>query len=165
MSWERQVEQVTDYLREQGAGPNIFNACFHTDIEAVRRMLRQDPNAARAVDPYGNTTLIWAVRPRERGGKTTELVKLLIDHGADVNRTEKVGWRFAPLHFVCDWWSYNPPERTELAEILLDAGAKINAPAKPGYTPLDLARRRNRAKLAELLESRGGKKGTVVEEE
>ncbi len=165
MSWDRQVEKVAEYLREQGAGPDLFDACFHTEIEVVRKMLQQDPNAARAIDPYGNTTLIWATRPRDRGGKTVDLVKLLIDHGADVNRAEKVGWRFAPLHFVCDWWSYKSPERTELAKILLDAGAQINAPAKPGYTPLDLARRRSRTKLTELLKSRGGKKGTAVDDE
>jgi len=61
-----------------------------------------------------------------------EIAQVLIEHGADVNRTMDGGQTV--LHFaVVD-------KNLKLVRTLLKAGANPNAKSKQGYTPLDVAR-------------------------
>ena len=61
----------------------------------------------------------------------TDIARLLIEHGADVNRAMPEG--NTALHFAVS--DQNP----ELIRLLLAAGADKSAKTKQGYTPVDIA--------------------------
>ena len=79
-----------------------------------------------------------------------EIVKLLIDRGADVNLVTKAG--NAPLHIVIDEIG-----NIEIVEVLIKNGADINAKNNEGKTPLDLSIDNNYVEIIKILRSHGGK--------
>ena len=76
-----------------------------------------------------------------------ELVKLLIDAGADVNKANEKGE--TPLY----WAAANG--RTECVKLLIDAGADVNKADKDGRTPLILAAYYGHAECVKLLINAG----------
>ena len=86
----------------------------------------------------------------------TEIVKLLLDKGADVN--VKLGpWEWTPLHWAAK------RGYTDIAELMLTKGADINAKNKYkwlfyeyGHTPLYYAIRKGHYETAAFLRRHGG---------
>ena len=74
-------------------------------------------------------------------------VKLLIDRGADVNRTYDDG--ATALHLACQ------EGHTEVAGLLIDRGADINAALPDGRTAFFVACQNNRYDIVELLMRKG----------
>jgi len=73
-------------------------------------------------------------------------VKLLLDNGAKVDAEETShGW--TPLHQTVIY------HRLAVAKLLLASGADPNVMNKDGRTPLDLAIRHGRPKIADLLKA------------
>ncbi|KDQ08338.1 hypothetical protein BOTBODRAFT_139049, partial [Botryobasidium botryosum FD-172 SS1] len=73
------------------------------------------------------------------GRASPDVTRLLIRHGADVNKVvNDAGW--TPLHVLCcrDITS-DLPILSQLFGILLDSGANVNAKDRHGYTPLHYA--------------------------
>ncbi|OGP62749.1 MAG: hypothetical protein A2170_10050 [Deltaproteobacteria bacterium RBG_13_53_10] len=66
-------------------------------------------------------------------------VRLLIDHGADVNESDS--WKSTPLHHACRVLSAKHGLKDSVATIrlLLDKGAQVNAIDSDGKTPLIVA--------------------------
>ena len=64
----------------------------------------------------------------------TDVIKRLVDEGADVNRQTRYGQN-TPLHMAAD---YN---QTEAVRLLLDNGADINLENNDNKTPLHVARK------------------------
>ena len=62
----------------------------------------------------------------------TDVIKRLVDEGADVNRQDD-GWENTPLHWAA---RHN---YTEALRLLLDNGADINLKNYSNKTPLDVA--------------------------
>jgi len=77
----------------------------------------------------------------------TEIVKLLISNGADVNAKDSTG--YTPLMYAI--WS----EKTETAKLLINNGADVNAKDSTGYTPLMYAIWSEKTEMAKLLISNG----------
>jgi len=105
----------------------------------------------------GDYTLHFAVKEGE-----VEIVKLLIDGGANVNAKGERG--YTPLHMVV----YEG--KLEIAKFLIEKGADINAKDNYGYTPLkhaigisqdtwrfDSTRRAKAKELADFLRKHGAK--------
>lgn len=80
-----------------------------------------------AIDTLGQTALIAAA-----SHANIEVVRLLLDHGADATITDEAGW--GPLHHAI-YAGANP----ELLQLLLDHGARIDDRNDRGVTPLYLA--------------------------
>ena len=137
-------------------------AAEHSQISEITQLLNAgaDVNARIRLGPHrGQTPLHRAmVRDLFRGGKeknTLEVVKLLLDVGADVNaRSNK---NVTPLHFAA--WGC----KIEVVEILIKHGADINIPDDDGKTPLhgavrepiDRARKKNTLAVVGLLLNAG----------
>ena len=98
------------------------------DVITVDRMLREgmpvDVNNVNSYTALHSATLL----------NRTDVIKRLVDEGADVNRQTRYGQN-TPLHMAAD---YN---QTEAVRLLLDNGADINLENNDNKTPLHVARK------------------------
>ncbi len=113
--------------------------------------------AVDARDPDGRTTLMLiptVLTPEKLRGRsksdngvrsrTVQLARLLIQHGADVNLTEKkFGW--SPLMFAAH------SGFAEMVALLLKAGARADVTDLDGQTALSLAKEKGFADIVSLL--------------
>jgi ankyrin repeat protein len=93
----------------------------------------------------GDTPLHSSVQRRRR-----EIVKLLLDSGAEVNAVNR--WGQTPLHYACVC------RQKEIVEVLLDSGADVNIRDKNGHTAVALAsspKGTANKDIVELLVSKG----------
>ena len=98
----------------------------------------------KATNRYGGTGLIPACHYGH-----LETVKLLLTTKIDVNHVNNLGWT-ALLEAVI--LGDGGPTHTEIVRLLLAHGANPRIADREGVTPLQHAKRRNFARMAELLE-------------
>src|SRR5262249_30205243 len=91
-----------------------ITALYRKDYETLQRLV--DKDAINLPDEHGSTLLMLAVS----AGDGPQLVKFLIDRGADVNRVEG-SQRFTVLQIAAQ------DVRRECVPVLLEAGADANA--------------------------------------
>lgn len=140
----------------------IFQAVLESE-EAVRRLLADDPTAARTrasrdhlVEsiPHwlyvGDTSLHLAA-----AGLRVKIAKVLLKAGADVNAQNRRGG--TPLHYACDprprsGGTWSPSEQAALIRLLVEHGADIDRSDRGGATALHRAvRARSTAAVRQLL--------------
>lgn len=123
----------------------VFEAAAFGRVEALRRILDDDPALAAAFSEDGFTALHLAVF-----GKQQETARLLIERGADVDAlaTGSIA-RVRPLGTAAFVRS------VPLARLLLDAGADVNGAGQGGFTALDSAKQSGDEELVGLLRERG----------
>jgi uncharacterized protein len=123
----------------------VFEAAAFGRVEALRRILDDDPALAAAFSEDGFTALHLAVF-----GKQQETARLLIERGADVDAlaTGSIA-RVRPLGTAAFVRS------VPLARLLLDAGADVNGEGEGGFTALDSATQSGDEELVRLLLERG----------
>lgn len=142
-------------IRELGArdpgqvdafGPDGFHplglAAFFKRPEAVRALLDLGADVHLASRPAGFTPLHSAVAD-DTGAAAKEIVRMLLDAGADPNARSASGG--TPLHtaaFTGD---------VTMIRLLLAAGASPMVEDDRGRTPLDLARERDMTEAAAVL--------------
>jgi len=78
-----------------------------------------------------------------------EVVRLLIDHGANVNNANQLG--LTALHYA----TAQSDRSDAIVDLLLRSGANINAIGPSGFTPLDLADITNTECIQQLLDEGG----------
>lgn len=130
------------------AGDDLYLACFGDDDHESLRLL-----LAHATNVADTDALSAPISTRD-----TEGVRLLLEAGADPNRPlgaelTGVGNPQEPSVYAairCDC-----PH--ELIQLLLQAGADPNASGPDGYSPDQLAARRGRADVVNLLRRHGGR--------
>ncbi|MEM9253500.1 MAG: ankyrin repeat domain-containing protein [Planctomycetota bacterium] len=149
-----EAEAVADYLIEQGARPDLYVACTLGLLDCVRGLLADDPSLAKVSDPDGMTALHWAVRNRRHPEQAVEIVRQLLEAGAELQATNPTEDGMRPLHHAAEW-----PASPEVVDLLLARGADINALAAASrWAPLDYAIDRGREQVAEQLRAHGGRR-------
>lgn len=128
--------------------PPIVNAALNNDMPSIRNMMNQKTDINTREQVSGLVVLtaaacgssFFAVQPETREVGRSEMVKFLIQKGADVNSRDTRG-RTA-MHCVLD---------KDIAQLLIDGGADINARDKSGTLPLTLASEKNQWDIVRLL--------------
>jgi len=108
--------------------------CFWDRTEAVRLLLDAgaDPNVKNR-DGYAALHSALDHKSKTAG----DIVKLLIEHGADVNQRADIQddeRGYTPLHYAC-----GKSKNAKAVCLLIEAGADVNATADNGFTPLNSA--------------------------
>jgi ankyrin repeat protein len=107
----------------------LFWAVASGQVKSAEFLIKHGADV-NATNVFGSTPLLTAARETD----VPELMKLLIETGADVNARDSEGEN--ALHKLA-WFGY-PQRNIETAQRLLDAGADITAKNKEGKTPLDI---------------------------
>jgi ankyrin repeat protein len=131
----------------------LFWAVANGKVKAAELLLKNGAEV-NARNAFGGTPLLTAARNTD----LPELMKLLIEAGANVNAMDSQGEN--ALHKLA-WFGY-PQNNVQTARILLDAGADITVKNKQGKTPLDILldnSLRNKD-LVELYRHNSGNKAT-----
>lgn len=153
----RQQPVYTDYFSQK---VRILTAARLGDIASVKAMLTRDPTLVHASMKRGEYLL--SSRQALHVGDTPiyeaaahnhpELVRLLLDYGADINICTNTGE--TPLHGAI------AAHHQLMVTLLLDNGADINASLAQGQTPLRFAVIKGYADIVELLLARGAQPNT-----
>ena len=104
--------------------PALFAAIRAGDLQKTASLLETDRTLVNAADRNGTTPLLYAATCSD-----SEVLKLLIDRGADVNRADREGG--TALMFAAD--------DVDKVRLLVDKGAKVDAKSGMGRTPLIIA--------------------------
>jgi uncharacterized protein len=120
----------------------IHKAAYRGELKKVRDLLQEGANPD-ARDSFGGTALHAAMFQ-----KNMEVVKVLLDHGCDIN-AQGTGNGYTPLHDAV--WA----ENGEAVNLLLDRGARTNLKGKDGLTPYAKAQKEGKTKILRIFESRG----------
>ncbi|XP_059108414.1 ankyrin repeat domain-containing protein 7-like isoform X1 [Peromyscus eremicus] len=126
---------------DEGKRTALHFACFYGHINLVCLLLFKDCEI-NALDNQMSTPLMKAVQSWE-----TEIVSVLLDHGADPNIKDCNGE--AAIHHAVY------VDRPDIASSLLEFGGNIEDTTKDGLTPLLLALRERKHRMAAYLITHG----------
>lgn len=135
-------KEIAELLIAAGVEPNIFEAAATGRVERVRALLKQHPELARAYSPDG-----WTALHLNFGN--LEVVKLMLDSGADINAVSKNKLLATPLQGAA------AAQRIEVARLLLAHGAKVNTRGEGGGSPLHEVAANGQMEFARLLLEHG----------
>jgi ankyrin repeat protein len=146
---------VVDAILASGYKLDLRTAVLIQKRDVIRKMLKEDPKLARQPskgwDLWGAKTPLGLAASR----KDKEIVKLLLEAGADVNETT-----FMPNGGGNATALTNAVRAgdTEIVKLLLDRGANTDVTGGKFYrTILDYARKHSAREIVELLEKAGAK--------
>ena len=166
-------KDVVTALLDSGVELDVFEAAATGYTARLREVVANDPSLVNVYSPDGFTPLGFAVffsQPENvkallnagadvnlpsresmkvtplasaAAAKQTELARVLIAHGANVNARGATG--HVPLHEAA------ANGTVELVKLLIDSGAAVNAKTDDGKTPLDFAIEYKRDEVVDLL--------------
>ncbi|HEX9106281.1 MAG TPA: ankyrin repeat domain-containing protein [Longimicrobiales bacterium] len=143
--------QVLDHLRARGAYVDICTASYIGDLERVRELLAQDASLAnRPSDYVSYYACSGTPLPNAARGGHIDVVRLLLEHGADPNLPEE---HIAPRGHALYSAVYN--DHMEIARLLLEKGAFPNVEVESSADTLTIARSRGNREMIDLLVSYG----------
>lgn len=122
----------------------MWQAVDRGDAAAVSALLKTNPELVKWRAPMGGSFLGNAVQSSSAG---EDMVRLLIEKGADVNAADMFG--ITPLEEAV------VKRGTNIVTLLLDSGADINHHDKDGLSPLNAAVKYGAKANADLLLARG----------
>ncbi|XP_066435345.1 ankyrin repeat and SAM domain-containing protein 6 [Eleutherodactylus coqui] len=111
---------------EEKRRPDVFHAVKMGNLPLVKEIVEEDPSQVNAVNADGASPLMIAAVT----GKL-ELVQLLVDKSADINKQDSV-------HAWTALMQATYHGNKEIVIYLLNQGADVNLRAKNGYTAFDL---------------------------
>lgn len=150
--WAGYIYAVRAYLPSLLSGSSLtdssgfvsdfFGAVQFGDENKVSKLLRMFPGLVSVREESGETPLHFAA-----GGDKVEIVKMLLDHGADGNAKTNGGG--TPLCRT------TPKANLEIARLLMDHGADVNAPCEASETVLNTMIDLGNNEFVELLLQHG----------
>jgi ankyrin repeat protein len=149
--WPTTPAEVLAHLRERGAYVDICTAASVGDLERVRELLDQDPSLANRVSEYV-TYYIGSGAPLKNAAARghIEIVKLLLERGADPNLPEE---GIAPHGHAL--YSAVANGHHEIVKLLLERGAYPNPEVESSADALSRALSNSDQPMIELLCSYG----------
>lgn len=131
-------------VHSQSSTDDLFVAVEKNDIQKVGVLLPLGADV-NAKDPYANMTpLMMAAYDGY-----TEIAKLLIEKGAQVNAKGGVDMDMTPLIYAAS------QDQLDMVKLLMDKGANVNVKTKYGWTPLFFAASRGKVDIAKLFIDKG----------
>jgi len=127
---------------EATAVPPVANASEAEEMANLQRIVQDSPDLINAVGRNEQTLLQTAAA---RG--QTEIVRFLLDHGAEVNGPKQIG--LTALHYAVG------NGRMRVMEMLVKAGATIAATSSSGVTALHLAVLKGHRNIVQALLASG----------
>ncbi|MEM7165527.1 MAG: ankyrin repeat domain-containing protein [Planctomycetota bacterium] len=152
--------ELYEKLIQLGANVDLCSAAAAGDVVRMKKILEQDPGAAKTATILGGwTPLHDAVR-----NVRVEAVKLLLAHGADPNAVSgQIDYLSSPLHWVGSNILRDDPQiKLATLQLMVDAGAELNPRDRYGATPLDRARQFRSRQLTKALRDLGALTGRQV---
>jgi ankyrin repeat protein len=151
------ANDIKELLVNNGVDLNIFESAAIGSTGRVREILSNTPDCVKSYSPDGYTALALA---SHFGNE--EIVKLLLDHGADVNvRSKDNHLKNMPIHAAI------AGNHEHVVRTLLHHGADINARCqgewRPGFTPLHVAAYFGRTSIIRLLIENDADKTAITE--
>jgi ankyrin repeat protein len=151
-NWPVTAADVLAHLKTHGAFIDLPTACHTGDIDRVRELLRQDPSLANKLGEYQGYYL-GAGAPLSNAATVgrMDIVKLLLDYGADPNLPEEqIAPKGKALYQAVFHGHY------EIAKLLLERGAFPNPPVESSGDALWVSREfRPDKRIEQLLLSYG----------
>lgn len=129
----------TDSKDARGQTPLMFAAAFGS-MEAMMQLITRGADA-KAESEAGVTALHLCTGDFNK-------VRVLLDHGADVNKTSRLGR--TPLLVAAGTYG-----TLQTVKLLLEKGASVNVVDNAGFTPLNAAANLDNADVAKLLIEKG----------
>ncbi|HWB53743.1 MAG TPA: ankyrin repeat domain-containing protein [Tepidisphaeraceae bacterium] len=164
---ERLIKSGVPVNGTDGNGDTALDwAIYYHHLDVIRKLIElgADVNHTDHAPGYtrGFTPLMYVATPFRGKGYYPEtmavrnqIAQLLIQNGADVNRSTKAAGAFGggdtALHFAVE--DQNP----QLIRMLLAAGASKNVKDEEGYTPMDIAKWSNYAPNTAVINALEGK--------
>jgi ankyrin repeat protein len=136
--------KIAEVLVSRGAKLNLYEASITGKLEAVKDILRKNPAEANSLSPDGFSSLHLAAFFGH-----AEIVKYLLEMGADANTVANNRMKVMPLHSAV---AHN---QLEISEILIVHGAEVNAKQEGGFVPLHAAAQSGNLEMARLLLKHG----------
>lgn len=156
--WPTTPMQMLDHLRSLGAECDICTACYIGDMARVRELLAADPTLANRTAEYTTYYLGSGAPLRNAAAKgRLEIVKLLLDRGADPNLPEE---GVAPQGHALYAAAAN--KHLEIARLLLEHGAYPNPEVESSADALSRAISNGDQPMIDLLCSYGAARGVQL---
>ena len=131
--------------KDEHGNTQLHLAAARGDVETARQLLAAHPALINAQSTRGATALFLAAQ-----AGNTEVVKLLVDAGTDVDIANEND--ATPLFIAAR------EGHLEVVRLLLEAGADPTASNKNAVTPQDIAFRKDHTEVAALINSYAQKK-------
>ncbi len=150
--------EVLAHLRDRGAYVDINTAAYTGDLERVRVLLDEDPSLANRVSDYVTYYLGSGAPLRNAAARgDIEIVKLLLERGADPNLPEE---GIAPHGHAL--YSAVAAGHFEIARLLLEHGAYPSAAVESSADCLSRAIMNEDQRMIDLLSSYGATRSVEI---